>query len=260
MSHHATMRFMTKQLQRCTLWPRGPKRCDNQKLYPRLLDSIASPVFSDTRCCNVASALFHVARADAPLHASEGQREDPMDKAKPLTGVFAFIILSSFSKYAYSGDGTSFDFKNNTSQEYVLHYAGANWLTQNKWIINGRQFKDAKHIGIPPGKTQNFYVELDCRTGGDPDAVANWNVHRSDNEKTGLSEFRLEIPNDGEGRCKARKFLVNKQYRKIELVSIPLNANPPSRTPTPHFRFTIVDNFIQGSVVFEQEGPQAKPF
>jgi len=184
-----------------------------------------------------------------------------MDKAKPLTGVFAFIILSSFSTDAYTGDGTSFDFRNNTSQEYVIHYRGDIWFSEifREWIINGRPFKQVQVIGIPPGKTQNLYAEGACATGSDSGAVANWDVHRGGNESI-KSSFRLEIPNDGLGRCKARKFIVDGQYRKIELGPIPLNANPPPTSPTPHFRFTIVDNFYRGTVDFLQEGPQRNPF
>jgi hypothetical protein len=86
-------------------------------------------------------------------------------------------------------------------------------------------------------------------------------------DETIAARFRLEIPNDREGHCKARKFLVDNntkphtalqyQYRKIELGPIPY-IRPPSTTPTPYFRFNIVGT--EDSVIFEQEGPQAKPF
>jgi hypothetical protein len=180
-----------------------------------------------------------------------------MDKAKQLTGVFAFIILSSFSKYAYAGDGTSFDFRNNTSQEYVIHYGSDIWFIEKEWPKNFTK-KNPPNVGdivIRPGETKNLYAEASCCTNKDPGAAANWDVH-SRNDPTKISRFRLEIPNGG-GNCKARRFLVDGQYRKIELAPIPIGF-PPSTTPTPHFRFTIRD---QGnSVVFDQEGPQAKRF
>ena len=74
-----------------------------------------------------------------------------MDKAKPLAGVLTFIILATLSEYAYAiTDGTRFWFKNNTSQEYVIHRGPRIW------------FNPFSDIVIPPNQTRDFYVEGEC--------------------------------------------------------------------------------------------------
>jgi hypothetical protein len=56
--------------------------------------------------------------------------------------------------------------------------------------------------------------------------------------------------------CAKRLFMVNHLYRKIEVVVG--NGIPAKTTPTPSFRFTIVE--LSNSVMFVQEGPQIDPF
>jgi hypothetical protein len=179
-----------------------------------------------------------------------------MDKAKSLTGVFAFITLFSFSTYTYAGDGTSFVFVNKTSHDYNIRYLGDIWFLEKEWPKN---FKNNKvGILIRPGNTWNLYAEAACSTNTDAYASADWELYTNDPNKKPIV-FKLQIPNIG-GKCLARKFKVGEQYRKIELAPMPIVpvVSRPSTTPTPNFRFTIRE---QGnSVILDQEGPQAKSF
>jgi hypothetical protein len=231
----------------------------------------------DTPYCNAASVLFRVA-GQTPSSCFGGPAGgEPMDKVKPLTGVFAFIILSSFSTDAYTGDVTSFDFRNYTSTPYNITLRGKNYFETKindefgNPLASDRPFSELAQraltlFQILPGKTKNFEVEGDCSTGKDSGAALTWDVHKLMDETIG-ARFSLDIPNDREGHCKARKFRVDDntkphiglqyQYRKIELGPIPY-IYPPSTTPIPYFRFTIREQGV--SVIFEQEGPQAKPF
>lgn len=162
-----------------------------------------------------------------------------------LTGVCTFIMLSFFSTYGYAiSDGTVFYFKNNTSEEYVIHQGGKNWFNS---------FPDTV---IPPHKTVHIYLEGSCfHPHAQEDAITNVILFNK-NDPNKVSEFRLVVINAGAVNCVKRIFRVNGQYRKIELAPKPIGA--PS-TPTPHFRFTIVGQG-QNSVLFVQEGPRDQPF
>jgi hypothetical protein len=109
-----------------------------------------------------------------------GPAEEFMYKATPLVGGLTFIVLSLFSVYAYAGDGTNIDFRNQTPQEYVIHYLSSNYFLDKNVPTNFKK----QDIGIPAGSTKNIYLEGECETGKDYGSVINFDVHgRNDPKK-----------------------------------------------------------------------------
>jgi hypothetical protein len=181
-----------------------------------------------------ASALFTLGRVNG---------RSLMDKVKPLTGVLSFVILSLCSNYSYAQttDGSRFVYKNNTSQNYIIQSDGRGiWFGDQTFTIT-----------IPRHDTRTLGLEGRCVIT-DPAAVMHWIVY-NENDPNKKYDFRLEVSSP----CAKRLFMVNGQYRKIE-VDVAKDGFPRGPTPTPYFRFTIED--LPNSVIFVQEGPQKDPF